>query len=388
MDPVTAIALLFGGAASGSTVWLARRSNAERSARVAAEQDVARLQRHAAELQAQAQRIASGLDHLQMGLVLSDQTGLAIVRNRAAAALLGDRPSEAVAATALQEVLSEARRGAATSQTLELYGPPRRVLVMTGTPLDGGAVVIVEDVTERRRIDAIRRDFVSNISHELRTPVGALVLLSETLTESADDEDPELVRHIAGRVELEAHRLTAMVDDLLSLARIEVNDRSAHVRLSVAQVLSEARERTESSSERTGIAVEARDFEPGLSVIGDRAQLVSAVYNLIENAIKYSDKGLPVTVAAESSPDRLWVLISVEDRGIGIPARDRERIFERFYRVDRARARDTGGTGLGLAIVRHVAVNHNGDVQVRSLEGEGSTFTLRLPSGSASAGEQ
>ena len=345
------------------------------------------LQREIDDLRAQAQRVASGLDHLQLGLVLSDRSGGAIVRNTAAAALLGEHPSEAVAATALEEVLSEARRGAATAQTVELYGARRRVLVMTGTPLVDGAVAVVEDVTERRRIDAIRRDFVSNISHELRTPVGALVLLSETLTDSADDEDIGLVRHIAGRVELEAHRLTAMVDDLLSLARIEANDRSAHVRIPVLQVVHEAAERTESSSERTGIKVDVQTIASDLFVTGDRAQLVSAVYNLFENAIKYSDKGFPVVVSAAPAATVDGVEIAVVDRGIGIPSRDRERIFERFYRVDRARARDTGGTGLGLAIVRHVAVNHSGEIQVLSHEGEGSTFTLLLPSEKATSDE-
>ena len=345
------------------------------------------LQREIDDLRAQAQRVASGLDHLQLGLVLSDRSGGAIVRNRAASVLLGDHPSEAVAATALEDVLSEARRGTATAQTVELYGARRRVLVLTGTPLVDGAVAVVEDVTERRRIDAIRRDFVSNISHELRTPVGALVLLSETLTDSADDEDIGLVRHIAGRVELEAHRLTAMVDDLLSLARIEANDRSAHVRIPVLQVVHEAAERTESSSERTGIKVDVQTIAPDLFVTGDRAQLVSAVYNLIENAIKYSDKGLPVVVSAAPAATVNGVEIAVVDRGIGIPSRDRERIFERFYRVDRARARDTGGTGLGLAIVRHVAVNHSGEIQVLSHEGEGSTFTLLLPSEKATSEE-
>ena len=166
---------------------------------------------------------------------------------------------------------------------------------------------------------------------------------------------------------------------LLSLARIEANDPSGYVTLRIDDLIRDAVDRSESSSERFGVPIEIGDGARGLQVVGDRAQLLSAIHNLVENAIKYSDKGLAIVVSADLDDSAHTVRVSVTDRGIGIPARDRERIFERFYRVDRARARDTGGTGLGLAIVRHIAVNHGGDITVRSLEGDGSTFTLTLP---------
>ena len=386
VDLITVSAFGPGAVAICSSVWLRRRLRVAQRGRTDQDRHLAIAERSIDELRARQQRILTGLDHLQLGLVVTDVGGVEAARNQAAATLLGDHPSQAVAMTALDEVLTEARRGFASTQTVELYGPPRRVIVISGACLVDGAVAVIEDVTERRRIDAIRRDFVSNISHELRTPVGALLLLSETLSDSADDEDPAVVRQLASRVELEANRLTAMVDDLLSLARIEANDPAGYVTLKVSDLVHEAVERSESSSERHGVPIEVMAIALGLTVIGERAQLMSAIHNLLENAIKYSDKGLPIVVSAGANEGAHTVWIAVSDRGIGIPGRDRERIFERFYRVDRARARDTGGTGLGLAIVRHIAVNHGGDVTVQSLEGEGSTFTLRLPQGAAPNG--
>ena len=370
---VVAIVAVFVAVAIGRRLQMSHLDLRERGARVI------ELERTTAELLTRQRRVLTSLDHLQLGFVVTDNDGREAARNHAAAVLLGDHPSQAVAMTALDEVLLEARNGVAGTQTVELFGPPRRVVVIYGAHVDDGAVAVIEDVTERRRIDAIRRDFVSNISHELRTPVGALLLLSETLSDSADDEDPIVVRKLASRVELEANRLTAMVDDLLSLARIEANDPSGYVTLRIDDLIRDAVDRSESSSERFGVPIEIGDGTRGLLVVGDRAQLLSAIHNLVENAIKYSDKGLAIVVSADLDDSAHTVRISVTDRGIGIPARDRERIFERFYRVDRARARDTGGTGLGLAIVRHIAVNHGGDITVRSLEGDGSTFTLTLP---------
>jgi two-component system sensor histidine kinase SenX3 len=236
--------------------------------------------------------------------------------------------------------------------------------------------VVIEDISERRRLEAVRRDFVANISHELKTPVGALGLLAETM---ADEEDQSVARRLAERMQLEATRVGRIIEDLLDLSRIESEESPSREPVPVHLVLAEAAERLRPTAELRSITIDVAEPNHRLTVMGERRQLVSALNNLLENAVKYSDDGGRVEVT--TTTDGTWVELAVCDHGIGIPARDLERIFERFYRVDRARARDTGGTGLGLAIVRHVATNHGGDVRVESHEGEGSTFTLRLPSG-------
>ena len=237
-------------------------------------------------------------------------------------------------------------------------------------------LVVIDDVTDRRRLEAVRRDFVANISHELKTPVGALALLAETLLA---EDDPAVAQRLAERMLAEAFRVGRTIDDLLELSRIEADEEARRDDVPVHLVIAEAVDRVRPAAEQQGITIEVEEPPQRLAVAGDRRQLVSATYNLLENAVKYSDQGSSVQVRART--DGRWVDIEVEDHGIGIPRRDLERVFERFYRVDRARSRETGGTGLGLAIVRHVASNHAGEVRVESAEGEGSTFTLRLPVG-------
>ena len=251
------------------------------------------------------------------------------------------------------------------------------MLAVQASPLeDGGALVTVDDVSERARLDAIRTDFVANISHELKTPVGALAVLAEAL---AEIDDPAATRRLADKMVGEAHRAARTIDDLLELSRTELGGAAAKDLVSVAQVVDDAVERARAAAEQHSITVNV-DSGPGdLHVVGSHRQLVSAVANLLENAVKYSDVGSSVMV--ESRRDDGCVEIVVTDTGVGIPPRDIDRIFERFYRVDRARSRDTGGTGLGLSIVRHVATNHSGEVTVQSREGEGSVFTMRMPAG-------
>ena len=215
---------------------------------------------------------------------------------------------------------------------------------------------------------------MANISHELKTPVGALGLLAETL---ATEPDPEVAQPLAARLQSEAFRLSRTIDDLLQLSQIEAGSPPVEEEISVLRLMADVAERGRSSAELREVELKIDEVEPGLRVHGDRRQLVSALTNLVDNAAKYSDPGSTIVVGA-SFEDGCAVL-RVRDQGIGIPARDVERIFERFYRVDRARSRETGGTGLGLAIVRHVATNHGGTVTVSSREGEGSTFALRLP---------
>jgi two-component system sensor histidine kinase SenX3 len=257
-----------------------------------------------------------------------------------------------------------------------VMGPPRRELVITAMPLGevDGVVAVIDDVTERRRLEAVRRDFVANISHELKTPVGAIALLAETLHGEAD---PAVAERLAERIYLEAHRVGRTIDDLLELSRIEAGEVPTRELVPVAEVVEGAVERMAPAVDQKRIAVRVGEIGPGLAVLGDRRQLVSAVFNLLENAVKYSDEGSVVEVRA--CGDGATVDVVVADHGIGIPERDLERVFERFYRVDRARSRETGGTGLGLAIVRHVVNNHNGEVLVESAEGVGTTFTLRFP---------
>jgi len=243
-------------------------------------------------------------------------------------------------------------------------------------PLDDLVLLLAEDHTALRRLDAVRRDFVANVSHELKTPVGALALLAEAVLGSADD--PQAVRRFAGRMQHESNRLTMMVQDLIALSRLQSNDplRGARV-VNVDDVISEAVDTTHLEAEARQIRLEVRG-QHGLSVLGNEDQLAMAVRNLIANAINYSPDHTRVTIGVSITDE--VVEVSVADQGIGIPERDLERIFERFYRVDPARSRATGGTGLGLSIVKHVIANHGGEVRVWSSEGSGSTFTLRLPS--------
>jgi two-component system, OmpR family, sensor histidine kinase SenX3 len=333
-------------------------------------------------------RVASAEDRLSWalgaighGVVIFDERGVVVYRNDPAASFLAARHSDALVEEAISILAADALRGRRVERELELFGPPRRILNVRAVPLadparPSGVLVVVEDTSERRRLENVRRDFVANISHELKTPVGALALLAETLL---DERDPDVTRRLAERLANEAFRVGRTIDDLLELSRLEVAAAPANEHVPVATFVSEACARVEPAAEQRGIEFEVEEAPARLTVVGERRQLVSAVTNLLDNAVKYSEPGS--TVEVQSRTDGTWVDVTVRDHGIGIPRRDLERIFERFYRVDRARSRETGGTGLGLAIVRHVASNHRGEVRVESREGVGSTFTLRLPAG-------
>ena len=239
----------------------------------------------------------------------------------------------------------------------------------------GHVALLVEDVTETRRVEAVRRDFVANVSHELKTPVGAMALLAEALQDAS--EDPEAVRRFAGRVQHEAGRLGRLVQELIDLSRLQGADPLPSPTLvPVDRVVAEAVDRARTAAAARGIEI-VRGGERTLTVRGSESQLVTAVGNLIENAVHYSSERTRVAVAVRRREGA--VEISVTDQGMGIAEKDLERVFERFYRADPARSRATGGTGLGLAIVKHVATNPGGEVSVWSVEGSGSTFTLRLP---------
>ncbi len=247
---------------------------------------------------------------------------------------------------------------------------------------EGLVLVLAEDQTESRRVEEVRRDFVANVSHELKTPVGALALLAETVEDAADD--PDAVRRFAGRMRQEASRLTNLVQDIITLSRIQAAEPVPDpAPVQVDAIVAEALDRCRMKANARGITL-ADAGDRGLGVLGDEDLLLTAIRNLLENAVAYSPERTRVVVTTRHAGE--WVDISVEDQGIGIPERELQRIFERFYRVDPARSRATGGTGLGLAIVKHVTAAHGGTVTVRSVEGAGSTFTLSLPLRTSHAG--
>lgn len=339
--------------------------------------------------------IAGAARAVPFGLLVVDSAGRELLRNDGVNSVLGptgvpgdqrgDHRSdgEVMAGGTLRRLVERAAEGERGREALDIVGPPRRSYIISAEPIAepsaGRSAVVgtVQDVSEQRRTEAMRQDFISNVSHELRTPVGAVAILAETL---ASETDRTAMVRLSGRLEHEAHRLSAMIDDLLALGNVESGSSAGDDLVAVPEIIDEAIERARASAETRRIPVEVTAVGQGLSVWGDRRQLVTALHNLIENALKYSDKGVPIVVRATPDPSSSnRIAIAVVDLGIGIPQRDQERVFERFYRVDRARARDTGGSGLGLAIVRHVVRNHNGEVSVHSVEGQGSTFTLSLP---------
>jgi two-component system sensor histidine kinase SenX3 len=441
-------------------------------------------------------RLRRSLDTLTQGVVLCDENGTVIYRNGRANALMVSRHGDALAAQAVTEVLEDAWHDGSAERTLDLYGPPRRTLQVRARQIDDGrrplgVIALIEDISERRRLEEIRRDFVANVSHELKTPMGALGLLAETLV---SEPDPQVAQRLAGRIHNEAFRVSRIIDDLLDLSRIESEEAPPREPVLVNLVMADAIERVRATADQRGIEIVLHEPSPAVAVIGDRRQLVSAMHALLENAVTYSYDNSKVVVtgtvqrsnpnlehpavrsadapsekdgasegagrdetpssgqtpaveeaetaseeeegpiepvftpeileaytseevASAATPatgsilsatppveaekadaagtgqlettsagspnwrieERDNVRLSVQDHGVGIPARDLDRIFERFYRVDHGRSRDTGGTGLGLSIVRHVANNHQGWVDVESREGEGSTFTLVLP---------
>ena len=251
----------------------------------------------------------------------------------------------------------------------------RKIKIAVAALDEDTTLILINDESEKSRVDAIRRDFIANISHELKTPIGALSLLSEAISQAKDD--PEAMERFASRIKSEARRLEDLVKEIINLSRLQGEDplMDPHP-VEMGEVVNEAISQAETSAEARNIDVIRSDKKEGW-VLGDRDQLIMAVHNLIENAINYSPEGTRVSV--EVKPIDGLVEIDVVDQGIGIKEEDVDRIFERFYRVDPARSRETGGTGLGLSIVKHVAQNHGGDVKVWSKVGVGSTFALRFP---------
>jgi two-component system sensor histidine kinase SenX3 len=343
---------------------------------------VERVERYLARAERERAQLVGSLEAARFGVMATDDSGTVTFVNKAASQFVGARHGEAVAEARTKELLDSVVVSRGPQEALlELYTPIRRVLRLFAAPLEYGvesvgAVVFIEDVTEQRRTDTIRRDFIANVGHELKTPLGALSVLAETI---ADNDDPAIRSRLGGRLAQESRRISNLIDDILDLAQVESFAAEPQA-ISLADVVAEAATQVQLAAEEAGVVVFTEPVPEGAFVAGDRRQLVTAVANLLDNAVKYTavkEGGGKVVVRTAASDD--WVSLEVRDEGIGIPESQLDRIFERFYRVDKARSRETGGTGLGLAIVRHVAINHGGEVSVSSEEGLGSTFTLRLP---------
>ena len=313
------------------------------------------------------------VDDLRDVVVTNDRAEeLGLVRD----GLLDDRVWAAVQTTLATGVETEidlaAPRGVPAGRWgLSVHGQVR--LLNPGRPRC--AVVYLYDQSEHARMEASRRDFVANVSHELKTPVAAMGVLAEALLESSDD--PDTVRRFGEKLLNESKRLANMVGELIELSRLQGAERLPELAaVEVDDVVQEAISRYRVTADNAEITI-STDAPSRFQVLGHKELLVTAVSNLISNAIAYSPNGSTVSISRRRRDDQID--IAVTDRGIGIALADQERVFERFFRIDKARSRATGGTGLGLAIVKHVAANHNGTIQLWSRPGTGSTFTLSIP---------
>ncbi len=331
------------------------------------------------------QHLASAvLAVLSTGVVVVDREERAILANPAARSM-GLLSADRLAVPELNDmvrkaIVNEVEIDGASELPLSGLGREPVAVSLSAVPLfEGDAVagvaLVVADVTEQRRLEAVRRDFVANVSHELKTPVGALTLLAEAINEAADD--PDAVQHFALRMQHEGTRLGRLIRELIDLSRLQgAEPLPGDELVKIAPMLNEAADRTRLVADNAGIDVRVSSAGD-LLVRGSESQLTTAVANLVDNAVAYSQPGTKVSVSARAVGD--FVEIAVSDQGVGIAEADQARVFERFYRVDQARSRATGGTGLGLAIVKHVSTNHGGTVSLWSAEGAGSTFTIRLP---------
>ncbi len=336
------------------------------------------------------------MNELAVGVVLVDEDGNVCASNALADEMMSARDAMALVGAGVTQLLESAQEGQARSRTVKLTGPPPQVIEISAHPVASdshalGAVAVMADRTDGVRVDEVRRDFVANLSHELRTPVGAIALLSETL---AGEDDAAVRTRLVDRIGAEADRVRHIIEDLLELSRVELEGSMRQESVPVVPLLCEVAHQYSEHARKHDVSLVSPDVAEQQPVLyADRGQLLRAVGNLVDNAIKYSDPGsevhlsaalgsqddrLPSEVAADAD-EQAWVDVVVADEGIGIPADETERVFERFYRVDKARARATGGTGLGLSIVRHVVMNHGGEVMLQTREGVGTTFTLRLP---------
>jgi two-component system sensor histidine kinase SenX3 len=322
--------------------------------------------------------VATVLSVLRSSAVVVDDNDN-VLKASAQAYAMGLVRGSSLASTELADLVHQVRRDGRIRETellLARSGMPARHVTVRVAPLGARLVLaLVEDRTRERRVEAVRRDFVANVSHELTPPVGAIRLLADAVHDAADD--PEAVKRFSARMLTESDRLTRLVQQVIELSRLQGDEPpETPVPVSIDDVVRISVDTSAIDAAAKNISVVSSGTHD-LQVLGSEEQVTAAVANLVANAVSYSDPGSTVLVSTKCDDDR--VLISVVDQGIGIPADEIDRIFERFYRVDPARHRSTGGTGLGLSIVKHVAATHGGEVDVWSVEGQGSTFTLTLP---------
>jgi two-component system sensor histidine kinase SenX3 len=323
--------------------------------------------------------IATVLSVLRSSAVVVDE-GDQVVKASAPAYALGLVSGTSLTVPDLADLVRQVRRDGQIRETELLLPrtgsrPPLSVSARVA-PLSSRLVLaLLEDRTRERRVEAIRRDFVANVSHELKTPIGALNLLSEAVQDAADD--PEAIVRFAGRMQTESARLSKLVQQIIELSRLQSDDPlESPEPVDVDTVVGRAIDASHIDAQSKGIEV-VHNGERGLQLFGNSDEISLALSNVVANAVTYSPDHSKVVVSARAADTR--VVISVTDQGIGIPSAEIDRIFERFYRVDPARHRSTGGTGLGLSIVKHVVASHGGEVDVWSVEGQGSTFTLTFP---------
>ena len=370
MSLLLAIATFLVGAALGVSV--ARRRTHTRTSSALVEDSVSLMPGN--ESATLDDVFVAALDALPSGVVIANLDATIAFKNAAARGITGVRHIDVLVDEAVEKLVRDAASGGDQHRRFETAGSPSRAFDIRAQRLSSGRILAtVEDVTEQARVDSVRTDFVANLSHELKTPIGGIAALADTMI---GEVDPQVIQRLTARIVDESYRLSRIVDDLLDLSRIEFGAADDWEAVAIVDVVNETVARMQHEATRAGVAIEAKRLH-GVHVMGDRSQLVSALGNLVSNAIKYSGDGKLVTIDVQATAET--VSISVIDQGIGIAMKDHQRIFERFYRVDRARSRATGGSGLGLSIVRHVVSNHGGTVSVASEEGRGSTFTMMLP---------
>ena len=369
VDPTTqaGLAAIIGAIVAGGAVLAWHISDRQRHTPPAAEEPVVQA------------GVGAVLSILRSSAIVVDESDH-VVKASAPAYAFGLVRGSTVVVPELLDLVAQVRRDGQIRES-EIDMPAAdggfgRTLTARVAPLGARLVLaLVEDRTREKRVEAVRRDFVANVSHELKTPVGAIRLLAEAVTDAADD--PEAVQRFANRMLKESDRLSKLVQQIIELSRLQGNDPlETPVMVDLDAAVATALDTSATEAAAKEISIESRG-EAGVEVFGSQEQIGAAISNLVANAVAYSESGSRVVVTTR--PEGEQVQISVVDQGIGIPAEDIDRIFERFYRVDPARHRSTGGTGLGLAIVKHVAATHGGEIRVWSVEGQGSTFTLTLP---------
>jgi signal transduction histidine kinase len=379
MDAALVLVALGGiGVAVAALALLSRERTRRRDAELEGSRREGQLAARLAATERERDTSALALASMEEGVLLFGADGASRLANPAVEGHLGLRPASAEALLPLglrQLVERVGGSGAVLAVEVEIGAPTRTLRGFAAPTEDGSVVLVIRDITETRRSEQVRRDFVANASHELKTPAASIQAAAETIRTAAV-EDPSVIPRFASQLEHEAARMSRIVSDLLDLSRLESGSELEETVALDAIVRDEGERFEEPAAEAgVGLKIEAQSVP---RVRGSARDLALLVRNLVDNAIRYTGPGGSVHVELTSEGGE--VVLAIADTGLGIPHRDLPRVFERFYRVDRARSRETGGTGLGLSIVKHVAENHGGRIGVTSELGQGTRFEVRLPS--------